>query len=71
MRSLKRVPITRFKLGEKVKVIAKCKTRSGLIGTIKRILPDEKSRYFILFSYGYGWAYCSEAELGPVEGVEE
>lgn len=71
MRRLKRVPITRFKLGEKVQVIAKHKVHVGLIGTIKRILPDEKSRYFILFSNGYGWAYCSEAELGPVEGVGE
>lgn len=71
MRSLKRIPITRFKLGERVQVIAKHKVHAGLIGTIKRILPDEKSRYFILFSNGYGWAYCSEAELGHVEGVEE
>jgi len=62
---------TRFGVGERVQVIAKYRPHAGLIGTIKRILPDQRCRYFILFSNGNGWAYCSEAELKSVQGVGE
>ena len=65
------VPEPTFGFGDLVRVMNKTRVHFGFAGTVKRILPDARSRYLVWFDNGNGGAFFGEGELALVERRSE